>query len=337
MLIYYPEKPTCEKVLELQKLPQLEQKSQEWLDARQTCISASDISSALLQSEDSCNYFLESFENVDGFEFKIEPTKNCNKYSTKHELVLKKCNLGKPFTGNIYTLHGQKYEQIVSNVYSQINQIDVHEFGLLKHPIHSFLGASPDGITSEGRMIEIKCPPSRKVKPYPSLPYFHQMLLQLECTGLKECDFFDAHFVEFTDVETWTREATLWWLDNPDCSHHIYGIIASIVNNNGDEEHMYASPLIRTMDEFIEWASMIEKANVKLTYYKLHEYYITRVYHSQDWFKRNLPDFKEMWDLIEYHRTPIGKKELEDVVNSKKRVKKSPVVVYSKYKESLFT
>ena len=43
-------------------------------------------------------------------------------------------------------MYGQKFEQVVSNIYSQLNQIDVIEFGLLVHPEHKFLGASPDGI-----------------------------------------------------------------------------------------------------------------------------------------------------------------------------------------------
>jgi hypothetical protein len=333
MQLFFPEKKVDQRVLDLEKIPQYEQKSQAWLDARQTCISASDISSSLMQSHNSCDYYLESFKDVDTFEFKIDEKKNCNKYSSQKELLLKKCNRGPPFTGNIYTLHGQKYEEIVSNVYSQMNQIDVHEFGLLKHPIHSFLGASPDGITSDGVMIEIKCPPIRKVQPFPSLQYFHQMLLQLECTGLSECDFFDAHFVEYTDVSSWEVEAENWWIENPNSLHHIYGIIKTIIVNN-EEKHVYANPLIKTLSQFKEWINDTETFD-KLTYYKLNEFYISRITHSKDWFKSNLPDFEKMWKSIEYHRTLEGIIELDKTV--KKTKPRVTLPVFSKYNTSLFT
>ena len=32
----------------------------------------------------------------------------------------------------------------------------VHEVGIVEHPTHDFLGASPDGVCESGRLVEIK-------------------------------------------------------------------------------------------------------------------------------------------------------------------------------------
>lgn len=313
--LYFPNKAPIEKVVKLWNLEQYEQRTQEWLDARQGCISASDVAIALLQSKASCQYYIDSFGTLEDFDFKINPKKCCNKYSKKQDLILKKCNLGKPFTGNTYTLHGQKYEQVVSNIYSQINQVDILEFGLLIHPTHPFLGASPDGITSTGRMIEIKCPPIRKVKPYPPIHYFQQMLMQLECTGLEECDYIDAHFVEYLNEKAWDLEAKKWELDNPNLKHHIYGLMSSITFDSGEVENMYPPVDVVKISQFKEWMS---SAPGKITFYKLHDFYQSTTRASTEWFETNFPEMNSVWEEILYHRTNDGKEKLVEKLAKKK-------------------
>lgn len=336
-----------ETVLKLSKLDQYEQRTQEWLDARQKCISASDVSKALMQSENSCNYYIKSFENIDDFSFKIDPKKCCDSYSSKEELILKKCNRGKPFTGNIYTLHGQKYEQVISNIYSQLKQVDIFEFGLLIHPEFPFLGASPDGITADGVMIEIKCPPCRQVKNYPPLHYFHQMLLQLECTDLKECHYIDAHFVEFIDQELWFNQAQEWNNDNLDAKHHIYGIVVSEILESGEDRNVYAPRSVLKATDFINWKENTietiqnETGNeCKISYYKLHEYYISTVYADKEWVTLNIPEIEKTWNEILFSRTPQGLEQLDKKLNEKKtkRENRKPIVKnHLVYNKSLFT
>lgn len=341
-----------QKVMDLWNLPQYEQRTKEWYIARMMCISASDVSSALMQTPEACNYYIESFKNVPGFFFTPNPTHNCNHYSSQEELLLKKCDLGKDFgEGNIYTRHGQKFEQIVSNVYSQINNIDVIEFGLILHPEISFLAASPDGITSKGVMLEIKCPPSRQVKPFPPLHYFHQMMMQLECTGLDVCDYMDAHFIEYIDIAAWLSEGLTW--ENDYCrvdnmcekckkidiyelkhinclkkekNYHIFGLILSYQTGtfkDGDPilVHEYANPKIIKMYQFLQWAENLQKNNPDKTYittrYKLNEFYISRVHANHDWFLLNLPAMTEMWNNILQGRTPEGMEKLKKLVSDK--------------------
>ena len=66
------------------------------------------------------------------------------------------------------------------------------ELGLIMHPKHKFLGASPDRITASGILIEIKCPLCRTIKHEVPSHYMPQLQLSLEVFDL-EC----AHFVQY--------------------------------------------------------------------------------------------------------------------------------------------
>ena len=106
-------------VINLSKLKQYKQREPEWYDARKKMISASDMASVF----------------------------NRNKYKSKKQLLKDKVLQDSSFTGNKFTKHGQKYEDVASIIYQNRNNYNVIEFGLLIHPLYSFVGASPDGIT----------------------------------------------------------------------------------------------------------------------------------------------------------------------------------------------
>ena len=367
------------RVVSVFELKQYKQRTKGWYKARGKCITASSASSTMLQSEDSCGAYIDYYNLRDNF--KIDPKKTCSHKETQMEFILNKCGLGPDFKGNEYTAWGQKYEQIVSNIYSQIHQVDMLEFGLIRHPTIDFLGASPDGITTQGRMLEIKCPPCRQVKNYPPLYYWQQMQLQLICTNLQECDYFDAHFVQYVVREDWENDARQWELDNKDAKHHIYGIILSYpssgdsdsevesdsdvsddemeqteqddaeddvgaddvgaddagdanVDVSADEpikeeekyippNYIYAEPNIVKVDEFIQWMDeTIEKGKsegreITPVFYKLHEYYISRAEVNHEWFAKNLPSMKAVWEQVLEGRTKKGKAVLIDYVKNK--------------------
>ena len=71
--------------------------------------------------------------------------------------------------------------------------VEVLSFGLIIHPNHPWLGGSPDGITTDGVLLEVKCPLRRKII-HGEVPhhYLAQVLLNLEI-----CDLEIAHFIEF--------------------------------------------------------------------------------------------------------------------------------------------
>ena len=81
-----------------------------------------------------------------------------NKYDTPEGLLLKKCGLGEKFTGNAATRHGELYEDEARILYEQRHNEVVHEIGLCPHPVHKWLGGSPDGVSESGKLVEIKCP-----------------------------------------------------------------------------------------------------------------------------------------------------------------------------------
>lgn len=88
--------------------------------------------------------------------------------------------------------------------------IDFRECGLVIHPDHKWLAASPDGVSLCGRYIrEIKCPYSKKdkgdfVSVFEQLHYYAQVQYEMFCTGINKAIFFQwspvrskVEFVEF--------------------------------------------------------------------------------------------------------------------------------------------
>jgi len=154
------------KVEQLLKIPQFEQRSPEWFEQRNNAITASDIPTVLGE----------------------------NSYKTPLNLLIDKCAANpKPFVGNSATKWGTHYEDIAIEKYSELRDKEVLSFGLLIHPEYPWLGGSPDGITTDGILLEVKCPLKRKIV-MGEVPhhYLSQVLLNLEI-----CDLELAHFIEF--------------------------------------------------------------------------------------------------------------------------------------------
>jgi hypothetical protein len=72
----------------------------------------------------------------------------------------------------------------------------VLDFGLIQHQSEDWIAASPDGITTEGIMLEIKCPYRRKITGIPPLYYYQQVQIQLEVCDLEFCDFLECQIIE---------------------------------------------------------------------------------------------------------------------------------------------
>ena len=154
------------RVKELQEIPQYEQRTPEWYQQRENAITASDIPTVLCE----------------------------NSFKTPMKLLVDKCGGNpKPFTGSEATRWGNHYEDIALEYYSERYNKKVFSFGLLLHRDYTWIGGSPDGITSDGILLEVKCPIKRKVI-LGEVPhhYLSQVLLNLEI-----CDLEMAHFIEY--------------------------------------------------------------------------------------------------------------------------------------------
>jgi len=147
-------------------------------------------------------------------------------YSEPYHCILIK--LRETFNNNENTYHGKKFEAIATLIYEYRLNVHVEEFGLCRHPLHAFLGASPDGIVSEykfnqknitnlvGRMLEIKCPTRRKINCTGDVKgticpthYWDQVQIQLACCDLDECDFWQCDIKEYPTKELFEDDTDL--------------------------------------------------------------------------------------------------------------------------------
>ena len=117
-----------------------------------------------------------------------------NTLSDPEQIISNK--LGNERFDNVYTRHGRHYEPLAIKLFEEKNKKKVYEVGLLIHQKHTFLGASPDGITSNHCLIEIKCPYTRQLSGSISLNYYAQVQLQLEVANIDKCYFYECVFKE---------------------------------------------------------------------------------------------------------------------------------------------
>ena len=110
--------------------------------------------------------------------------------------------------------YGRVNEELAIQAYEKQTNTGVKRpVGLVVHPKHPFLAATPDGIVSDDIIVEVKCPKSAentslerlaasssgltsffflddKPELKKSHQYYTQVQCQLACTGAKFCDFF---------------------------------------------------------------------------------------------------------------------------------------------------
>ena len=152
-------------VKDLFKIPKHDQRSKEWFAERHQRLTASDVATAI----------------------------GMNPYSSRAELIYKKCGGKDIFKGNAATKHGEKWEDTAIRIYCEKYHDKSFEFGLLPHPTIPFLGGSPDGITAKGTVLEVKCPLMRTIVPgvVPAY-YLPQVQIVMECTNLEV-----THFIQY--------------------------------------------------------------------------------------------------------------------------------------------
>lgn len=162
--------PIVDKLLKKTYAPQ---KSEEWYRLRYGMITASDLAACL----------------------------GCGKFNTCADIVAKK---SQPFSmedhvsvSNPFFEWGNLFEPIAISIYEKMKDAVVHEFGLINHPSVHYFGASPDGITSDGVMVEIKAPYKRKLNGEIPKQYYYQVQGQMDVCELTECDYFECVFQKY--------------------------------------------------------------------------------------------------------------------------------------------
>lgn len=253
----------------LQKYGVNDQRSAQWHSKRSEMITASEVTKA----------------------FKDAPP------SARRELILKKVEGAKESDGSGMSAAcawGTQFEPVAKHLYCKLNGGgEVIDTSCVVHPVHSFLGASPDGIYFPpnrsdprwGKLIEFKCPISRKFDETTPIPdaYYHQMQMQMECTNLDECDYVEMRFATLTQTE---------WLSHPAEHKGRFAIFDS-----GKIEYDY--------ELSTNWRASLKKSDddeFRVVYWVLANWRVANVKRDYKWLETHLPDLKCVWDEVLEHR-----------------------------------
>ena len=295
----------------LEQLPQPEQRSEEWYEFRKNRLTASDLLGAL--------------------------DKKSSKYT---ELLLKKCydkNTNFPMGEAI--LHGIKFEPVATSIYEKRYNLQIIEFGCLPHNTIDYFGASPDGIVSYdsenknyvGRMLEIKCPKSRKITGIIPEGYYAQIQGQLEVCDLEYCDFLECDFQKYNSEEEFFNDTHN---DNKLLNKKGYekGIIIELYNKQLNKNiYKYCeNEHIISQDTFKKWENnILEKLfsnenddnieYINSTFWYLNKINIVLVKRDKKWFRDKFLSIKEFWDDVIKNR----KDNCETLLKNKKNKKKN--------------
>lgn len=132
-----------------------------------------------------------------------------DKYKSRKQLMKQKLRAVKvQNTDSIACAWGNKYEAEAVAKYEQVTGRKVLNFSLIQHPLHPWLGASPDGVsivegdpTAEPIGLEIKCPISREITSGIPDVYYPQVQMQMQCM-----DFKTVHYCEYRPEGPWNAE-----------------------------------------------------------------------------------------------------------------------------------
>lgn len=153
-----------------------DQRSVAWLNKRGTMITASEVSKVFGSDASRLELMLK----------KLEPP-----------ATVESNGAGIPAL-----MWGIRFEPIAKQIFEETTHCKVYDVSCVSHPVYDFLGASPDGLIVPtngdekryGRLVEFKCPMSREMKPEIPSSYVHQMQMQMECTGIDECEYVEFRF-----------------------------------------------------------------------------------------------------------------------------------------------
>lgn len=151
----------------LSRSSRIKQHSKLWYTTRTRMLTASDVASVI----------------------------GANPYTPRKSVFLRKTGQSKPFSGNKATRRGHELEPIARAEYEKATgkKCWPEDLGLMVHPEYATIGASPDGVTLDGTLVEIKCPLYRKIeKGVVPAYYLPQVQTLLEVFDLETC-----HFVQY--------------------------------------------------------------------------------------------------------------------------------------------
>lgn len=290
-------------------LPVIEQRTPIWYEMRKNLITASDLAQAL----------------------------GVGKFGTQKDLIIKKCGYKEeaPFNSTLPPLKwGTMFEPVATALYAYRNRVTVHEFGLVRHPTVLHFGASPDGITELGIMVEIKCPYRRKITGEIPEQYYYQIQGQLDVCDLEECDYVECEFSEYDNIECYEDDVDPGSEGRLTRSRMNKGVIIEILPSLPDcpfdeplppstcpSVYLYSPPNMSHV-EIRKWLDK-ELSNIKrhkIVYYRLDTYLSKRVFRNRDFMEEKLVELESIWGRIKAYKADLAlyQKEIESVVPPKR-------------------
>ena len=291
------------KVKNLLKKPIIVQRSLEWYNIRNVALSASEIAACLTFTPEVCEDYLKQFNVPD---FKIDG-KCCSHFDTKEDFIINKCRAyfgENVFIDSIFTLWGKKYEEIAARLYRTTFNIKLLEFGSLVHPRLKWLRCSPDGITSDGTLVEIKCPFKRKIKDgIVPFHYYLQCMLQLEVCDLETCDFLECEIIELKTIQEFIDyELKEFSPSKFQSKGLLINKVAEV--NNSETKYIYPPDTLVTTEDYINWYNEVSINNVdiievKPIFYVIIKWGVIQVKRNKEWFDKIIkPILKENHNFI---------------------------------------
>lgn len=319
----------AKRLAAIKKIPQFEQKSAEWLDQRNKCLTATAVAVAL--DEDPYKY--------------------------PAELLLDKCWRGEKFEDNENTHHGNKYEQVGCLFYGFRNDVGLGEYGLIQNDEYNFIGASPDNICdkytadSTGlsklvmRLLEIKFPKTRKILTEGDFDgdicphqYYIQCQTQMFSLGASECDFLQCQIEEYDTWEEFVKDSVpnifgLSKKTNLEKGCIIQLSPKNLINSDPKmclykSKYLYQPKLHLTLEETEKWiASEIirfsdnplseEYMIDKVICWRLVKVTCNLVKADNEWFMSILPILDQFWKYVLFYRKhPAKLDKLEKFIKS---------------------
>jgi len=279
---------------ELLKYPYIEQCTKEWYDIRKTCLTASDLGEAIsknnnLLAKKKAGVFIDNtnFQNVPPLKW------------------------------------GNMFEDMAVRCYRQLNNnIKIHIFGIIQNKSIKNFGASPDGISDLGIMVEIKCPYSRTIKK-DVIPekYYYQMQGQLAVCNLKECDYVECNFKTFNNNEDYFN-----FIKDKNYVNKNFGVIAEYYDNDKQKYYyLYSDEFLSKEDSLSNIEAQVtevknmDKNNlqfIKLTRWALEEIYIQKVNFNEELWKTIPEKINNFWEKVEQSKSlPIEYKQSKKKIN----------------------
>jgi hypothetical protein len=198
---------------------------------------------------------------------------------------------------------GIRFEPVVKQILEAKWGLQIAEAGRILHPADKHIAASPDGIilaatdpARVGRLLEIKCPITRSVGEGIPFDYWCQMQVQMEVTGIDECEYVEVKLDSLQGVATDLSgaEGHVWLLQDPATCIMKYAY---------------------TEAELVEGLDIVEKIP-----WRLNKMYAVTVTRDRGWFQQTAEMRGAFWLKVEEAR----------------RVPESPRVVVTKEAACLF-